>query len=148
MPRYKLVILTNTMIVALMASVDTNIVIIAIPSIRKHLKDTSLLDLLLVLLGYQTVVGCLLVNFGRLADMFGRVEIHNIGFIIFTVGSAMCSLSQDGTQLVVFRMIQGFLLACLEAARKLLLAWSTLHSIFQIRIFLQASVTRFSLVTS
>lgn len=90
-----------------MASLDINIVIIAIPSIGKHLKDTSLLDLLWVLLGYQVVVGCLLVNFGRLADMFGRVKLYNIGFIIFTAGSALCSLSQDGAQLVIFRMIQG-----------------------------------------
>jgi EmrB/QacA subfamily drug resistance transporter len=90
-----------------MASLDINIVIIAIPSIGKHLKDTSLLDLLWVLLGYQVVVGCLLVNFGRLADMFGRVKLYNVGFIIFTIGSALCSLSQDGAQLVLFRMVQG-----------------------------------------
>jgi len=90
-----------------MASLDINIVIIALPAIGRQLKDTSLFDLLWVLLGYQLVVGCLLVNFGRLADMFGRVKLYNIGFIIFTVGSALCSLSQDGAELVIFRMIQG-----------------------------------------
>lgn len=104
---YKWVVLTNTTIATLMASLDINIVIIAIPSIGKHLKDTSLLDLLWVLLGYQVVVGCLLVNFGRLADMFGRVKLYNFGFIIFTAGSALCSLSQNGSELVLFRMIQG-----------------------------------------
>ncbi len=105
--QYKWIVLTNTTIATLMASLDINIVIIAIPTIGKHLKDTSLFDLLWVLLGYQVVVGCLLINFGRLADMFGRVKLYNLGFIIFTVGSALCSLSQDGAELVIFRMIQG-----------------------------------------
>ena len=90
-----------------MASLDINIVIVAIPTIGKHLHGTSLFDLLWVLLGYQVVVGCLLINFGRLADMFGRVKLYNLGFIIFTVGSALCSLSQNGAELVFFRMVQG-----------------------------------------
>ncbi len=90
-----------------MASLDINIVVIAIPTIGRQLRGASVFDLLWVLLAYQLVVGCLLVNFGRLADMFGRVKLYNAGFIIFTVGSALCSLSQDGTQLVCFRIVQG-----------------------------------------
>ena len=104
---YKWIVLTNTTIAILMATLDINIVIIAIPSIGRNLKGTSLLDLLWVILGYQVVLACLLVNFGRLADMFGRVKLYNLGFIVFTAGSALCSLSQDGTELVLFRMIQG-----------------------------------------
>ena len=104
--KYKWVVITNTTIASLMASLDVNIVIIALPAIGKHLANTSLLDLLWVLLGYQVVIACLLVNFGRLADMFGRVKLYNLGFIIFTVGSGLCSLSKDGGELVVFRMIQ------------------------------------------
>jgi len=105
--QYKWIVLTNTTLAVLMATLDINIVVIAIPSIGRNLRNTSLLDLLWVLLGYQLVLACLLVNFGRLADMFGRVKLYNLGFIIFTVGSALCSLSQDGLQLVLFRMIQG-----------------------------------------
>lgn len=105
--RYKWIVISNTTLATLMASLDVNIVVIALPSIGKHLKETSLLDLLWVLLGYQVVIASLLVNFGRLADMFGRVRLYTLGFIIFTVGSAMCSLSQTGIELVVFRMIQG-----------------------------------------
>ena len=104
---YKWLVISNTTLATLMASLDVNIVVIALPTIGKHLKDTSLLDLLWVLLGYQIVIASLLVNFGRLADMFGRVKLYNLGFIIFTVGSALCSLSQTGIDLVVFRMIQG-----------------------------------------
>ena len=105
--RYKWLVISNTTLATLMVSLDLNIVVIALPAIGKHLADTSLLDLLWVLLGYQVVIACLLVNFGRLADMFGRVKLYNLGFVVFTVGSALCSLSQTGIELVVFRMIQG-----------------------------------------
>ena len=44
---------------------------------------------------------------GRLADLFGRVRLYNLGFAIFTVGSLFCALSQNGEQLVIFRFLQG-----------------------------------------
>jgi len=105
--QYKWVALSNTTIGILMASLDTNIVLIALPTIWKHLPGTSLFDLVWILLGYQLVTASVLVNFGRLADMFGRVRLYTIGFAIFTVGSALCSLSQSGIELVFFRMVQG-----------------------------------------
>jgi EmrB/QacA subfamily drug resistance transporter len=104
--QYKWVALSNTTIGILMASLDTNIVLIALPTIFKHLADTSLFDLLWILLGYQLVTASVLVNFGRLADMFGRVRLYTFGFAVFTAGSALCSLSQTGTELVLFRMVQ------------------------------------------
>src|SRR5271169_5027160 len=90
-----------------MASLDTNIVLIALPTISRELRETSFFDLLWVLLGYQLVNGSLLVNFGRLSDMFGRVRLYTFGFAIFTVASALASLSQTGEQLVAFRFLQG-----------------------------------------
>jgi EmrB/QacA subfamily drug resistance transporter len=39
--------------------------------------------------------------------MFGRVRMYNLGFVIFTVGSALCGLSQSATQLIIFRLVQG-----------------------------------------
>lgn len=105
--RYKWVVLTNTTLATLMSALDINIVIIAIPTIGRNLHDTSLLDLLWMLLGYQVVIASLLVNFGRLSDMFGRVKLYNLGFAVFAAGSALCSLSQNGSELVAFRMVQG-----------------------------------------
>ena len=90
-----------------MASIDTNIVLIALPTISRELRDTSFLDLLWVLLGYQLVNGSLLVNFGRLSDIFGRVRLYNLGFAIFTAASGLCSLSQSGGELIFFRLFQG-----------------------------------------
>jgi len=90
-----------------MSSLDSNIVVIALPTIARELPGTNFLYLLWILLGYQLVTASVLVNFGRLSDMFGRVKLYNLGFAVFTASSAICSLSQNGLQLVIFRMVQG-----------------------------------------
>jgi EmrB/QacA subfamily drug resistance transporter len=105
--QYKWIVLSNTTIGTLMASLDTNIVLIALPTISRELRATSFFDLLWILLGYQLVNGSLLVNFGRLSDMFGRVRLYTFGFALFTVASALSSLSQTGEQLIAFRLLQG-----------------------------------------
>jgi MFS family permease len=48
--------------------------------------------LLWILMGYSLITATLLVSFGRLSDMFGRVLFYNLGFVIFTVGSILLSL--------------------------------------------------------
>jgi EmrB/QacA subfamily drug resistance transporter len=88
-----------------MASLDTNIIIIALPTIVSDIH-VSLLTMVWIVLGYSLVTASILLNLGRLSDMFGRVKLYNIGFIIFTIGSALCSLSQTGEQLMLFRIVQ------------------------------------------
>ncbi|QSO55368.1 MFS transporter [Alicyclobacillus curvatus] len=100
-----------------MASINSSILIIALPVIFAGLKvnplagnQTSLL--LWVMLGFNVATTVLLVTFGRLSDIFGRVRLYNLGFAVFTVGSILCSLTwSKGTagelQLIVFRLIQG-----------------------------------------
>ncbi|MEM3637247.1 MAG: MFS transporter [Conexivisphaerales archaeon] len=104
---YKWVALSNTTIGTLMSSLDSNIVVIALPTIDRELPGTNFLYLLWILLGYQLVTASVLVNFGRLSDMYGRVKLYNLGFAVFTASSALCSISQNGLELVVFRMLQG-----------------------------------------
>jgi EmrB/QacA subfamily drug resistance transporter len=103
---YKWVVLSNTTLGTLMSSLDGNIVLIALPTIARQLPGTSVFDLLWLLLGYQLLTASVLVNFGRLADMFGRVRLYNFGFMAFTLGSALCSLSQNSIQLILFRLVQ------------------------------------------
>ncbi len=103
--QYKWVALSNTTVGTLMASLDSNIVLIALPTIEKGLH-TGLFDLVWILVGYQLVTASVLVNFGRLADIFGRVRLYNLGFAIFTIGSALCSLSQTAEELIAFRIFQ------------------------------------------
>jgi EmrB/QacA subfamily drug resistance transporter len=113
--KYKWLVLSNTTIATLMAAIDTNIVLISLPTIGRQLPDTSATTLLWILLGYSLLTSVVLLNFGRLSDMFGRVRLYVLGFAVFTIGSLLCGLSQTGTELVVFRLVQavgaGFLFA-------------------------------------
>src|SRR6187402_897814 len=102
---YKWKALANTTIGTLLASLDTNIIIVALPQIASDL-DVSMFIMVWIVLSYTLVTASILLNFGRLADMFGRVKLYTLGFMIFTVGSALCSLSQTGEQLVLFRIVQ------------------------------------------
>jgi len=105
--QYKWIALTNTTLGAAMSAIDASIVLIALPTIGKGLPDASPFDLIWVLVGYQLVIASVLVNFGRLSDIFGRVRLYTLGFAVFTISSALCSLSQSGLELVAFRMVQG-----------------------------------------
>src|SRR5215212_62240 len=102
---YKWTALTNTIIGTLMASLDRNIILIALPAIALDLH-TSFLTLIWIVLIYWLVTAAVLLNFGRLSDMFGRVKLYNMGFALFTLGSGLCSVSQTGEQLILFRIIQ------------------------------------------
>jgi EmrB/QacA subfamily drug resistance transporter len=53
------------------------------------------------------MITILLVVLGRLADLYGRVKLYNLGFAIFTIGSLLCALSHNGEQLIIFRFLQG-----------------------------------------
>ncbi len=112
---YKWVALSNTTIGVLMASLDGTIVLISLPAIFRGLQIdplTSFQYLLWILFGYSVVTATLLVTFGRISDIFGRVKMYNLGFAIFTVGSVLGYLTPNtgdagALELIVFRMIQG-----------------------------------------
>jgi EmrB/QacA subfamily drug resistance transporter len=111
------VALTNTTLGSLMASIDASIVLISLPAIFKGIGIDPLAPgqtgyFLWLLIGYMVVTATLLVTFGRISDMFGRVRLYNLGFAIFTVGSALLSItpgtgSVGADELIVFRIVQG-----------------------------------------
>jgi EmrB/QacA subfamily drug resistance transporter len=103
---YKWRVLSNTTIATLMAALDTNIVLISLPTIGRQLPGTTPTSLLWVLLGYSLLTAVVLLNFGRLSDIYGRVRLYVLGFAIFTIGSLLCGLSQTGLELVGFRLVQ------------------------------------------
>ncbi len=115
MVQYKWVALSNTTIGMLMASIDMTIVLIAMPAIFRGINIdpfTSFQYLLWIMFGYSIVTATLLVTFGRLSDMFGRVKLYNLGFAIFTVGSILLFLTPStgdagAIELIAFRIIQG-----------------------------------------
>ncbi len=89
-----------------MSQLDGNIVLIALPTITRSLH-ASAFEALWVLMGYILMTAVLLLLFGRLADMYGKVRLYNLGFLIFTIGSGLCSLALSGSMLVFFRLVQG-----------------------------------------
>ncbi len=105
--QYKYVVLTNTTIGVFMALLDSNIVLISLPTIIRDLPGTTTFDGIWVIMGYTLVTATLLLSFGRLADIYGRVRLYNLGFAIFTIGSGLCSIAPNGGSLVAFRLVQG-----------------------------------------
>jgi EmrB/QacA subfamily drug resistance transporter len=104
--KYQWVVLSVTTVGIFMAGLDMRIVLIGLPTIAKSLQ-ADLETVLWVTQGYQIAITIGLLSLGRFTDMFGRVKIYSLGFAIFTVGSGLCVLAQNGEQLIIFRVIQG-----------------------------------------
>ena len=113
---YKWIALSNTTLGMLMAAINGNILLISLPAIFRGINVNPLAPdettyLLWVLMGYMVITATLLVSFGRLSDIFGRVRLYNLGFAVFTAGSILLFLT-PGTgntgamELIVFRLVQ------------------------------------------
>jgi len=103
---YKWVALSVTTVGMFMASLDMSIVVVGLPTILQSLH-ASIVHGIWIITGYTLMMTILAVILGRLADLYGRVKLYNLGFAIFTVGSLLCALSQTGDQLIIFRFLQG-----------------------------------------
>ena len=103
---YKWVVLSVTTVGIFMASLDMSIVVIGLPTVLQDLH-ASIVHGIWIITGYRLMMTILAVLLGRMADLYGRVKLFNLGFAIFTVGSLLCALSKTGEQLVVFRFLQG-----------------------------------------
>lgn len=132
--KYKWIVLSNTTIAVLMATIDSSIVIIALPYLLQSIQSkmpggtspvtssayaiasaNSFVDVIWVMMGYMLITATLLLFFGRLADIKGRVKIYNAGFAVFTIGSLLTGLSgliipnslmTEGLQMILFRFLQ------------------------------------------
>jgi len=104
--RHQKVVLINTTIGAFMASLDSSILTVSLPTISRELH-TGVALMLWIMMGYTVMITALLLPFGRLADLHGRVRFYGIGFIVFTVSSALCGFAPTGDLLLVGRLIQG-----------------------------------------
>jgi MFS family permease len=116
-PRYKWVALSNTTLGTLMATVNQSIVLIALPDVFRGIGLNPLSPgntsyLLWMFMGFLVVSAVLVVSFGRLGDMFGRVRMYTIGFAIFTVGSVFLTVTwmhgaDAALWLIIWRIVQG-----------------------------------------
>jgi MFS family permease len=122
---YKWVALSNTTLGVLLATIDASITLIAMPDIFRGIHLNPLgsgnsFYLLWMILGFLVVTSVLVVSLGRLGDLFGRVRIYNLGFVIYTTASLFLAVDwltgrSGATYLIVFRVVQGVGAACLLA---------------------------------
>ncbi len=122
---YKWIALSNTTLGVLLATLDASITLIAMPDIFRGihldpLEPANSFYLLWMILGFLIVSSVLIVSLGRLGDMFGRVRMYNLGFVIYTAASLLLTIDwmtgrAGASYLIVFRVVQGigaaFLLA-------------------------------------
>ncbi|MBB1160317.1 MULTISPECIES: MFS transporter [Amycolatopsis] len=116
-PRYKWIALSNTTLGMLIATINSSIVLIALPDIFKGiginpLEPSNTSYLLWMIMGFLVVTAVLVVAFGRLGDMYGRARMYNLGFAVFTVSSIMLAITWfDGDAaalwLIGWRIVQG-----------------------------------------
>ena len=114
---YKWTVLSNTTLGVLMATINASILLIALPDIFRGIQIDPLAPgntsyLLWLIMGYMVATAVLVVSFGRLGDMYGRVKMYNAGFAVFTLFSILLSVTwMHGTAgmlwLVVMRILQG-----------------------------------------
>src|SRR6201994_4241678 len=116
-PRYKWIALSNTTLGVFMTTINQSIVLIALPDIFHGIGldplgagNTSYL--LWMFMGFMVVSAVLVVSFGRLGDMFGRVRMYNLGFAVFTVASIFLTVTwmhgvAAALWLILWRVVQG-----------------------------------------
>jgi MFS family permease len=123
--RYKWIALSNTTLAMLLATIDASIMLVAMPDVFRGIHLDPLAPgnsfyLLWMILGFLVVTSVLVVSLGRLGDLYGRVRMYTLGFLIFTVASMLLSVDwlhgrAGADWLIVFRVAQGvgaaFLLA-------------------------------------
>jgi MFS family permease len=130
-PFYKWIALSNTTLGTLLATINASIVLISLPAIFRGiglnpLAPANVSYLLWMLMGYLVVTAVLVVLFGRLGDMYGRVRIYNIGFAVFTLAAIALSfdpfdLGGGAVWLIAWRVVQGIGGAMLMASSSAIL---------------------------
>jgi MFS family permease len=115
--RYKWIALSNTTLGMLVATINSSIVIISLPAIFRGigldpLRPGNVGYLLWMLMGYLVVSAVLVVAFGRLGDIYGRVRMYNAGFLVFTLASIALVFTPHGgsagaLELIGLRVVQG-----------------------------------------
>jgi MFS family permease len=116
-PRYKWIALSNTTLGILMATINSSIVLIALPDIFRGIHLNPLQPgnssyLLWMIMGFLVATAVLVVSFGRVGDIYGRVRMFTIGFAIFTVFSLLLSVTwmhggAGALWMIVMRVGQG-----------------------------------------
>ena len=113
-PSWKWFILSTVLLGATMSALDVSIVNVAMPTL-KNTFGVSMAVIEWIAMAYMLTLTIFLPLFGRLADMFGRSKLYNIGFVVFSVGSLFCGMSSTAGLMIVSRVIQAIGAGLLQA---------------------------------
>jgi EmrB/QacA subfamily drug resistance transporter len=103
---YKWWALSCTSLGMLLATINSGTLIIALPDLERSLH-TSLLELVWVILVYMIASTVLVLSAGRLSDQFGRKRAYIGGFVVFALASLGAGFAANGTELILWRILQG-----------------------------------------
>ncbi len=113
-PKWRWFILVTVLIGASMSALDVSIVNVALPTLQGDFK-VNMAVIEWVAMAYMLTLTIFLPLFGRLADIFGRTKMYNTGFVVFTVGSALCGLASSAGFLIGARILQAIGAGLLQA---------------------------------
>src|SRR6187399_1235779 len=103
---YKWWTLSCTGLGMLLATINSGTLIIALPDLERAL-GTSILELVWVILAYMIASTVLVLTAGRLSDLFGRKHAYVGGFVVFALASLGAGFAGSGTELILWRIVQG-----------------------------------------
>ncbi|RZV39653.1 MAG: DHA2 family efflux MFS transporter permease subunit [Candidatus Acidulodesulfobacterium acidiphilum] len=113
-PNWKWFILSTVLVGATMSALDVSIVNVAMPTMEKGFQ-VNMAVIEWVAMAYMLTLTVFLPLFGRLADMFGRTKMYNTGFVVFTVGSALCGIAPNANFIIFSRVLQAVGAGLLQA---------------------------------
>ncbi|MBB3868664.1 MFS transporter [Parageobacillus toebii NBRC 107807] len=103
--RHRTMLITGLMIAMLFGALDGTIVGTAMPRIVGELGGLSLMIWLTT--AYMLTSTTIVPIAGKLADLLGRRVVYVTGLVIFMVGSALCGMANNMTELIIYRGLQG-----------------------------------------
>jgi MFS family permease len=114
---YKWIALSNTTLGILMVTINQSILLISLPALFRGINLNPLVPsntsyFLWVFMGFILVTAVLVVSFGRVGDIYGRVRMYNLGFAVFTVFSILLSVTflqgvGGALWIIIMRVFQG-----------------------------------------
>jgi len=113
-PSWKWFILSTVLLGATMSALDVSIVNVAMPTL-KNTFGVSMAVIEWIAMAYMLTLTIFLPLFGRLADMYGRSKLYNIGFVVFSVGSLFCGMSSSAGMMIASRVVQAVGAGLLQA---------------------------------
>ncbi len=107
-------VLSTVLLGATMSALDVSIVNVAMPTL-KGTFNVSMAVIEWIAMAYMLTLTIFLPLFGRLADIYGRSKLYNIGFVVFSAGSLLCGMSTSAAFMIASRVVQAIGAGLLQA---------------------------------